>query len=143
MIILGIDYGAKKIGLAKADSQARLAVPLVTLENNGPADLVQKLQTWCQSERIEKIVVGVPISLQPAKRESFLRHQDLQNKQMQAVLGFIDWLKENFSLPIEMEDERLSTKMANTLQKDLVKKNGDDAIAAMLILQTYLDRPPH
>ena len=143
MVILGIDYGAKKIGLAKADSQAKLAVPLVTLENKNPADLLQKLQAWCQNERIEKIVVGVPISLQPARRESFLRDKDLQNKQMQEVLVFVDWLKENFSLPIEVEDERLTTKLANDLQKDLVKKNGDDAIAAMLILQTYLDRQPH
>ena len=40
-----------------------------------------------------------------------------------------------------MEDERLSTKMANRLEKDLVKKNGgDDPIAAMLVLQSYLDR---
>lgn len=140
MSILGIDYGAKKIGLAKSDQAGRLALPLEILPNTRPEEVLQKFKLICQRENINKVVVGVPISLQADKRKTFFRQKDLQNKQMKEVLNFVKWLRENFDLPIEIEDERLSTKMAKGLRKGLVKKSPDDAVAAMLILQTYLDR---
>ncbi len=140
MSILGIDYGAKKIGLAKSDQNNYLALPLEILPNSGKEKVLQRLKSICQEEQIEKIVIGVPISLQPDKRQTFWRQKDLQNKQMREVLAFIEWLKSNVDIPVDIEDERLSTKMANGLRKDLVKKGPDDAVAAMLILQSYLDK---
>ncbi|OGY46743.1 MAG: hypothetical protein A3A24_02755 [Candidatus Buchananbacteria bacterium RIFCSPLOWO2_01_FULL_46_12] len=140
MSILGIDYGAKKIGLAKSDQFKKLAVPLGTVFNNSKSEVLAKLKNICQQENIDEIVVGVPVSLSTGN-SGLLREIDFKNQQVKEVLAFIDWLKTNFSLPIGMEDERLSTKMANRLEKDLVKKNGgDDPIAAMLVLQSYLDR---
>jgi len=140
MPILGIDYGAKKIGLAKSDDKNRMALPLEILLNTGQDEVLARLKSICQEEQIERIVVGVPISLHPEKRETFWRQKDLQNGQMKEVLSFVKWLESEFDIPIEVEDERLSTKMANGLRKDLVQKGPDDAVAAMLILQTYLDR---
>ncbi len=140
MALLGIDYGAKKIGLAKADTQTGLALPLMVLVNNSPKEVLEKINQLCRQENIEKIIVGVPISLQAEKRKTLFRQQDLDNKQMKEVLSFVDWLKQNVLVPIEVADERLSTKMANGLRRDLVKKGPDDAVAAMLILQNYLDR---
>lgn len=140
MSILGIDYGAKKIGLAKSGQEGKLALPLEILPNTNKEQVLEKLKSICQSEKVEKIVIGVPVSLQAGKRQTFWRQKDLQNQQMKEVLTFVEWLKNNFDIPIEVEDERLSTKMANGLRKDLVKKGPDDAVAAMLILQTYLDR---
>jgi putative Holliday junction resolvase len=140
MSILGIDYGAKKIGLALSDENEVLALPLEILINQNKSEILTRLKEICQSHQVTKIIVGVPLSLQAEKRDTFFRPVDLENAQMKEVLDFIDWLKENISLPVEMEDERLSTKMANGLRKDLVKKGPDDAVAAMLILQTYLDK---
>jgi len=139
MSILGIDYGAKKIGLAKSDQNQKIAMPLRTVFNHNQPALLIELQSVCQAENIEKIVVGVPVSLS-ASQGNLLRDKDLQNQQVKEVLSFIIWLRGNINLPVEMEDERLSTKMANRLQRDLVKKNGDDPVAAMLILQSYLDK---
>ena len=137
MSILGIDYGAKKIGLAKSDEKNRFALPFDIIKIDDRDEILARLKDICEKENIEKIVVGVPISLQAEKRDRL----DLKNKQMQEVLPFIDWLKLNLPLPIEIEDERLSTKMANSLGKGLVKKGSDDdAVAAMVILQSYLDR---
>ena len=140
MSILGIDYGAKKIGIAKSDQAERMALPLEILVNTNKSEVLARLKTICQQVDINKIEIGVPIRLHPVKRPTFFRWKDLQNRQMREVLNFVDWLKNNFTIPIEVEDERLSTKLANGLRRDLVKKGPDDAVAAMLILQAYLDR---
>ena len=140
MAILAIDYGAKKIGLARSDHERRMALPLGVLINKNQKEILDHIKLICQRDEIEKIIVGVPLSLKTTNKELILREQDLQNKQMQEVLAFIDWLKENIKISIEMEDERLSTKLANGLRRDLIKGGPDDAVAAMLILQTYLDK---
>lgn len=140
MAILGIDYGAKKIGLAKSDDQNKMALPLEILANTNKPEVLARLKDVCQQNDIDRIICGVPVSLQNGGKKTFWRQKDLQNKQMKEVLEFISWLKNNIELPIEIEDERLTTKMANGLRKDLVKKGPDDAVAAMLILQTYLDK---
>ena len=139
MTILAIDYGAKKIGLAKSDSDESIALPLDIIYHTSKPEVLEELKSICQENDIEKIVVGVPVSLSNGKKD-FIREIDLENKQMKEVLGFIDWLKEGIHLPVEMEDERLSTKMAGGLMKGEMKGQDDDAIAAMLILQNYLDK---
>jgi len=140
MSILGIDYGAKKIGLAVSDEQDKLALPLEVLINANAGGVLQRIEEVCEDYKIKKIIIGVPISLAGQKKEMLFREVDLQNQQMKEVLAFVNWLKENIDLPVEVEDERLSTKMARGLRKDLVKKGPDDAVAAMLILQSYLDK---
>jgi len=140
MAILGIDYGAKKIGLAVSDEQQKLALPLEVLINLSQAEILNKIKEISQKYNIDQIVVGVPVSFSAGKKETLLREVDLQNQQMKEVLAFVSWLKEKGDWPVEVEDERLSTKMANGLRRDLIKKGPDDAVAAMLILQSYLDK---
>lgn len=139
MTILAIDYGAKKIGLAKSDTEQSMALPLDIIPHTSKQEVLEKINNICQENSIEKIVVGVPVSLSNGKKD-FIREIGLENKQMKEVLGFIDWLKQNIHLPIEMEDERLSTKLASNMMKGEMKGEDDDAVAAMLILQSYLDR---
>lgn len=139
MAILAIDYGAKKIGLAKSDESETLALPLTIIYNKGKQSLLEELQEVCDQHNIGKIIVGVPLSFSKKENNGEIRQQDLDNKQMQEVLAFIGWLKDNMHLPIETEDERLSTKMANVLGRGMKNKDDDD-VAAMLILQNYLDR---
>ena len=141
MSILGIDYGAKKIGVAKSDEQNKFALPLEIIKNSGKKETLKQLKEICAKEEINKIVVGIPVSLRAEKRESLFYLKDSGNKQMREVLAFIDWLRKNINLPVEVEDERLTSKLANSLGKGLIKKgSADDAVAAMLILQTYLDK---
>ena len=139
MTILAIDYGAKKIGLAKSDSDESMALPLDIIPHISKQDVLERLNKICQENNIKKIVVGVPVSMSNGKKD-FIREIDLENKQMKEVLGFIDWLKDGINLPVEMEDERLSTKLAGGLMKGEMKGQDDDAVAAMLILQNYLDK---
>lgn len=135
MAILGIDYGAKKIGLATSSDGSNLALPLEILINAGKDKVLVRLKEIFEDYNIEKIIVGIPVSMQNKGDE-----EDSMNDQMKEVLSFIDWLKANVDMEIETEDERLSTKMANSLQKDMANKGEDDAVAAMLILQSHLDR---
>ncbi len=142
MAILGIDYGSKKIGLARSDDQNKMALPLEILLNTSKSEVLVRLEQIFREHQIKTIVVGVPVSFQNGGKKTFWRQVDLQNQQMKEVLGFIHWLKDHIKLPVEIEDERLSTKLANSLRRGLVKKGPDDAVAAMLILQTYLDKLP-
>ena len=138
--MLALDYGAKKVGVAKSDEQNRMALPLTTVRYEKREQLLETLKSISVEQGAERIIVGVPVSLSTGNNESIMRRVDLENKQMQEVLAFVEWLKNNIGLPVEVEDERLSTKMANNLLKGLVGTGPDDAVAAMLILQTYLDR---
>lgn len=127
MSILGIDYGDKKIGLAK--SAGSLAVPFMILENKGHDFVLKKIKEVCESEDIDAIVVGVPTSLGGGK----------ESEQYKKVLDFIGKLS-SLNKKIIHEDERLSTKMARNISKNIKNRGDDDATSAMLILQSYLDK---
>src|SRR3989344_4321041 len=60
MIYLGIDYGSKRVGFAKGNSEERLAMPLITLPNDSL--LPSMLRSMLSEEKIDEIIVGVPVS---------------------------------------------------------------------------------
>lgn len=142
MSILGIDYGDRKVGLAKAVAGSTLAVPLEVVNNTGGQALLAKLQAICQREGVSKVVVGIPVSLVGhGAGEGSLRPADYANEQMQKVLGFIERLRQALpEIEVVTQDERLSTREA--IRLSAVKRQGrpEDAVAAMIILQAYLDR---
>lgn len=135
MPILGIDYGEKKVGLAISDDKAKMALPLNIVSNQGDNNLVQEIKKICQEHEINKVVVGLPLTLATLKR-------DFQNEHTKKILKFITLLKDSQKeLEVLTEDERFTSRMANNLHKGIIKNKGqDDAVAAMLILQSYLDK---
>ncbi len=127
MNILGIDYGEKRIGLALADFEIKIATPYKVLENKGVKFIVDELKKICAIEDVGEIVVGLPISLSGAL-----------GAEAKKVLKFVGFLKRKIKMPVKIEDERLTSKMISGLAKD--QKVERDAAAAMLILQSYLDK---
>lgn len=129
MKILGIDFGQRKIGLAI--TEGFLAEPLGIIEiKNCPTkrDLASPEQLGisriCQEQDIEKIVIGLPEGRLAAKVEKFA-----------SQLGKLT------DLPVEFQDETLTSQEAVAKMREIGKKLKDeDAIAAALILQGYLDR---
>lgn len=119
---IGLDYGEKRIGVALGDSESKIAIPFDVVAN---VDDVVKI---IQSEEIGEIVVGLPLTM---KSES--------GAMVQTVSGFVAELIARTSLPVIEIDERLSSQAADKLlgAKD---KSRRDAVAAMVILQTYLDK---
>lgn len=125
--ILGIDYGAKKVGLALAEGQ--LAVPLRVVRYETRRDLRDAIRHACEEHDVGTVVVGIPRPLRGGK-----------SAQTKAAEEFVAWLRRELSLPVLIEDERFTTAFAKRLMREWKGKAEDDAVAAALILQSYVER---
>jgi putative holliday junction resolvase len=128
MRYLGIDYGNKKVGLALGDSEAGVALPLDVIRNTD--DLCKKIAQLILSESIDQVVVGVPLPTTDGPG----------SEQLEKTRQFINMLRSATPVPVHEEDERYSTAEAMRLQREQGVTAEDDALAAMLILQAYLDQ---
>lgn len=122
--LLGIDYGDKKIGLSVSANS--LALPLAVLENN--VEFSTKLQQLIASEKISKLIVGLPLG-------SLGEETDASEK----VREFVRRLRTTIQIEVDYYDERLTTAQV----KSLKIRGEDDAHAAAILLQSYLDRNVH
>lgn len=118
---LGIDWGDAKIGVAIGDNQAKTAVPLAVVRN------FEELKDIIKNESADGLVLGQPIRL--SGDHDFL----------EAFKEFAIKLQ-TLGLPVEEIDERLTSKMADKLFGGKKDKAPQDALAAMLILQSYFDQ---
>jgi len=98
MNILGIDFGGKHIGLAKGDDQNKIALPFLSLENNGISNLVNEIKKIVEKEEIVEIVVGMPLNMQGQKTD-----------QTKKTEYFVERLKKEIKIKIIVEDERLTS----------------------------------
>ncbi|MEK7203313.1 MAG: Holliday junction resolvase RuvX [Patescibacteria group bacterium] len=120
---LGIDWGEKRIGLALADSETKMATPFKVVGN------LEEILQAIDDKKIDKIIVGEPRSIANYEFQ-------IVNKKYNK---FIKDLKDKTNLQIESVDERLSSKAVDALVSGKKVKAQRDAVAAMLILQLYLD----
>ncbi len=118
---LGIDWGEKRIGLAAADAETSIALPLKTV-----ASLAEVLAVIAE-EGMDVVVIGRPRKMSGAEADNPL----WQN--------FVDRLKIESGKPVELLDERLSSLAADALSGDAKTKAERDEVAATIILQDYLD----
>ncbi|MCD6471010.1 Holliday junction resolvase RuvX [bacterium] len=125
-MILAIDYGRKEIGTAIGNIKLKISHPYKILKND--KNLFLKLKKIIFEKSIEKIIVGWPVSF-----------NSNQTKQTRETKEFVDKLKKEIKIPIEIYDERLTSKMADRLLKN-TKNKKNHAVAAMIILQDYLTR---
>jgi putative Holliday junction resolvase len=120
---LGVDWGEKRIGLALADSEIKVATPFKV------AGSINEIVKIIKEEEIDVVVVGKP-----------LRMSNVDLRLPNDYLKFLDLLKDKVNIPVEMIDERLSSKAADALEGNKKNKASRDAVAAMIILQGYLDK---
>jgi putative holliday junction resolvase len=134
---LGLDLGARRIGVAISDASGTLARPLEVLavsraEALGAVTaLVGRLAA--EDEGLGAIVVGLPRRLDGSP-----------NDQTPLVLAFVDALRERVAQPIALQDERLTSveaesRLAISDRDWRSRKKKLDAAAAAIILQDYLD----
>ena len=131
MRYLAIDYGDKRTGLAICDPAETIASPLTVIE--GQKDLIKKINEIVTSEKIEAIVLGLPLNM-----------DDSQGFRAKLVFQFAEKLKAQLQIPIHLQDERLSSfaAEANLAPAELTRKKKKkrlDAVAAAVILQACLD----
>ncbi|PIU01463.1 Holliday junction resolvase RuvX [bacterium (Candidatus Torokbacteria) CG09_land_8_20_14_0_10_42_11] len=124
MPILSLDYGEKRVGVAVSDPENRVALKRETIVYHNQEKLMQALGRICREEKIERIVIGLPVSL-----------SGKDSRQTKTVRDFAEYVKMKLNQDVVLEDERLTSKEAeNSGASDL------DSESARLILQTYLDK---
>jgi putative holliday junction resolvase len=132
--ILGIDFGSKRIGISLSDPLGIIARPVAPLKND--KSLFDNLVRLINDEKVKTVVVGMPLNL---KGE--------HGKKAQEVQEFIDRLKSETKVGIEVWDERFTTTIAKrtmlsmgTKRKEREAREGRlDSMAASVMLQSYLD----
>ncbi len=122
MRYLGIDYGARRIGLALSDESGKIAFPEAVLSNDKYT--LGKIKKLCEEKKVGKIILGESLNY---KREA--------NLIMGEIKTFREKLGAEIGLEIILEPEWLTSALAARSGADNL-----DSAAAALILQTYLDR---
>lgn len=135
MRYLGLDLGTKTLGLALSDPLGMIASSYKILRHDEDYDsLIPMLKEVIDTNHVEVLVLGFPKNMNNSVGE-----------RGEIALAFQKKLEESFSLPVYMQDERLTTRQAESLliSNDTSRKKRKkviDSLAATIILQSYLDR---
>lgn len=135
--VLGIDFGERRVGLALSDPSATIAQPLPTLlRRAGKRPPVAAITEIIAANGVERIVIGLPLNLNGDETEW-----------TGAVREFGEKLAQRAGIPIDYLDERMTSVQAERAvrgsglkKSEREQKQRIDAAAAVLLLQTYLDR---
>jgi putative Holliday junction resolvase len=126
--IIALDVGAARIGVALANTIARLASPLTTLPNNDA--FFSALQQIIDEHQVSKLIVGLPRNLNGQNTE-----------QTNYVEQFVSDLRVHTDLPIQLQDEAVTSKQAEAELQARGKaytKEAIDSLSATYILEDYL-----
>lgn len=132
--VLGLDIGNKTIGVAVSDPLGILAQGVTTIIRSSKAEDVKALKSIIDEYHVEKLIVGLPKNM-----------NNSMGFQATRTMNYADYLKEALDMEIEFVDERLTTASATRslieggVRRENRKKHVDK-VAAVLILQTYLDQ---
>ena len=135
MRVLAFDLGSKRIGVAVSDRSGTIATPLTVVARSGSvAQDHQRLRALVADEEAERVVVGLPLSLDgrvgPAARRAIAEAEELATV---------------VEVPVETFDERLTTVSADRALMEAripasARRRVVDKVAAAVMLQTWLDR---
>ena len=133
-VLLGLDIGDIRIGVALSDELGVAAHPLCTLtRKNRKVDLIA-ISDLVSIHKVGRVVIGLPISLDGSI-----------GPQAEKVQKFAKRLANVIDVPIEFQDERFTTAEAEEILRDLNKdieerKERIDEVAAVIILTDYLNQ---
>ena len=134
MIILAVDLGKARTGLAICDKTMFLASPLCVIEEWNREKLAERVKLEAENHGADLIVVGLPRNMDGSEGDS-----------AKGAREFAAALETITNVPVEMQDERCTTMIAHRYLSDnnirgKKRKDKVDAAAAAIILQTYIDR---
>lgn len=128
MRYLGLDFGDRKVGFAVGDDENGIAFARETVRYDQQKQLLSKIAEYVQVEYIDEIVLGYPRDLKSNSTE-----------QTRKVEDFKKVLESHFDLIVRLQDERLTSFEAKEKIKNGANHD-EDAIAAQIILQEYMNR---
>lgn len=137
--ILAIDFGKKKIGLAVADLETKIPLPLKGLNYQNEKDFLEKMRKIIKEEEISCLVLGLPLSL------------DFQKTPLaEEIIKFGRFLEKELKIPVDFENEVFSSEEVDSYYRLIqrktrgkIKKKNQDSLAAVVILESYLRRNFH
>jgi len=131
MRTLALDLGSRRIGVAISDTLSMFARPLEVFERTSRVADFAHIQALIDADKVQSVVAGLPLNM-----------DGTEGKQAAWVRDYAAALGEAISMPVVLWDERLTTQEA----KDILRAQGKrpskdwiDAVAAAVILQSYLD----
>ena len=137
MRVMGLDVGSKTVGVAISDPLGFTAqgVEIIKINEESKEFGFDRLGELVKEYQVDKFVVGLPKNM-----------NNTEGPRVEASKAYGDKIKEIFNLPVDYQDERLTTVQAERMlveQADVSRdkrKKVIDKLAAQLILQNYLDR---
>ncbi|HEL1541551.1 Holliday junction resolvase RuvX [Streptococcus suis] len=137
MRIMGLDVGSKTVGVAISDPLGLTAqgLEIIPIDEEKGEFGFQRLTELVEQYKVDKFVVGLPKNM-----------NNTSGPRVEASQAYGNLLIEQFKLPVDYQDERLTTVAAERMlieQADISRgkrKKVIDKLAAQLILQNYLDR---
>lgn len=134
--LLAMDFGEKFIGVATfCVNRDPFPTPYGRIQNTGPEAVIKELNRIIDDEFIDIIIIGLPHLTDGQKTSTTNKAQN-----------FVNFIREHFSLPIEEQDETLSTFEAESRMKNSPRYNFQvdlkqiDAVAASVILEDFIRR---
>jgi putative holliday junction resolvase len=135
--VLGIDFGERRVGLALSDPSATIAQPLPTIiRRAGKRPPVAAIVQIITENEVERAVIGLPLNLAGEESEWTTTVREFGAK-----------LAQRAAIPVEFIDERMTSVQAERAVRSIGLKRSEreqkgriDAAAAVLLLQTFLDR---
>lgn len=137
MRIMGLDVGSKTVGVAISDPLGFTAqgLEIISIDEDKGEFGLERLTELVEQYKVDQFVVGLPKNM-----------NNTSGPRVEASQAYGDLLTERYKLPVEYQDERLTTVAAERMlieQADISRgkrKKVIDKLAAQLILQNYLDR---
>ena len=134
MRVLAVDPGTKRVGLAVSDPTGTIATALTTLSADPPETLAERIASAAREHEAERILVGLPLRMDGRRGPEAAAAERLATAVRQAA-----------GMPVETIDERLTSVAA---ERSLIaggvrrekRRASVDRVAAVLLLQGYLDR---
>jgi putative holliday junction resolvase len=123
--ILALDHGSARCGVAVSDPSGTLATPLPVIERPESKKGLAAIARVAQEQGVERVVVGLPLTLRGEEGE-----------QAAAARTFAERLTRRLNLPVELHDERLTTRLAERTGEP----DNADSRAAAHLLESYLAR---
>ncbi len=136
MVYMAVDYGDRRTGIALSDLTGTISGNAWSVTESNAERLIDTILASAEEQNVRMIIVGLPRNMDGSTGPRALRSME-----------FADQLQSRTDIPVKMWDERLTTVDAHRLlhmsgKKEKKHRKVVDAVAATLILQSYLDHIP-
>ena len=132
MRVLALDYGSARCGCALSDPSGTIVTPIAAVPRPASKRGVQAIARIAREREVERVLVGLPLSLRGSDTAQTRETRAFARKLEQAL---------GASVPVEMHDERFTTRIASRMEGAF--ESSEDSRAAALLLESWLARASH